>query len=490
VNPVPAGVIAFLAGAATVLAFSPAGLFPLALVTFALLVHLWMAAIPRRAFWSGYWFGLGMFGAGVSWIYVSLHTFGGMPLPLAGLATLMFCAFLALFPAIAGWLQARIPAHPALRGCLLIPAAWVLLEWLRGWIFTGFPWLGAGYATVGWPLQGFAPLIGVFGLSFITISLAGMAWLALRAIKRAALVIVFIAILAGGEALRHIEWSESAGEPVTAALLQGNIAQDLKFRPERYARILETYARLAESTRAKLIVLPETAIPNFYDRIDPAYLARLEAAAKRNGGDLLLGVPYRTPEGEYFNSVVSLGTSPRQAYHKSHLVAFGEFIPPGFGWVLSVLQIPLSDFSRGAIEQPPLAVAGQRVAVNICYEDAFGDEIARRLPQATVLVNMSNVAWFGDSLAPAQHLQIARLRAIETGRMHLAATNTGITAAIDRDGRVLARLPQFVEGLLEVTAQGYTGTTPYGRYRDWPVVAISLLVLTFAVFIARRASSR
>jgi apolipoprotein N-acyltransferase len=480
-------VIAFLAGAATVLAFAPVGAFPLALLTFAVLVHLWMGAAPRQAFVSGYWFGLGMFGAGVSWIYVSMHEFGGMPLPLAGLATLLFCALLALFPAAAGWLQARIPAHPAVRACLLIPSAWVLLEWLRSWILTGFPWLSAGYASVGWPPQGYAPLTGVFGLSLLTLSLAGMAWLAFRGRPR--YLLAFMLVLAGGEALRHLEWTERAGEPVSAALLQGNIPQDLKFRPERYERTLETYARLVEGSAAKLMVLPETAIPRFYDLVEPEYLARLEAAAKRNGGDLLLGIPYRSGEA-YYNSALTLGASPRQAYHKTHLVAFGEFAPPGFGWVLRIVQIPLSDFSRGATDQEPLAVAGQRVAVNICYEDLFGDAMVRWLPDATLLVNMSNVAWFGDSLAPAQHLQIARLRAIETGRMHLAATNTGITAAIDRDGRVLRRLPQFVEGRLEVEAQGYTGYTPYSLYKDWPVVLFSVLVLAFTLFIARRAASR
>jgi apolipoprotein N-acyltransferase len=482
-------VIAFLAGAATVLAFAPAGLFPLGLLTFAVLAHLWMDASPQRAFWTGYAFGLGLFGAGVSWVYVSLHNFGGMPMPLAALATALFCAFLALFPALAGWLQARIPARPWMRAALIIPAAWTLSEWLRSWIFTGFPWLAAGYSAAGWPLQGYAPLLGVFGLSFLTVALAGTAWLLFR--RRTPLTAVaLIAVLGAGEALRHVEWTRPAGEPVSAALLQGNIEQDLKFRPERYAPILETYARLAEASSAKLIVLPETAIPRFYDRIEPEFLARLDARAKRNGGDVLLGVPYRTSEREYFNSVISLGASPRQAYHKTHLVPFGEFIPPGFAWVLRVLEIPLSDFSRGAAEQPPIEAAGQRIAVNVCYEDAFGDEIARRLPEATLLVNVSNVAWFGDSLAPAQHLQIARLRALESGRMHLAATNTGITAAIDRDGRVVARLPQFREGRLEVSAQGYTGSTPYARLHDWPVVAFSLLILGSAVFVARRALSR
>jgi apolipoprotein N-acyltransferase len=400
----------------------------------------------------------------------------------------LFCAFLALFCGAAGWLQARIPARPWVRACLVIPAAWVLFEWLRSWIFTGFPWLSLGYAAVGWPLQGYAPLFGVFGLSFLTFSLAGAGWLLFQQ-RKPALAAAFIAVLGAGEALRHVQWTEPAGEPVSAALLQGNIEQDLKFRPERYPPILETYARLAEATSAKLIVFPETAIPRFYDRIEPEYLARLEALAKRNGGDALLGVPYRT-QGGYFNSVISLGSSPRQAYHKSHLVPFGEFIPAGFGWVLEVLQIPLSDFSRGGPAQPPIAAAGQRIAVNVCYEDAFGDEIARRLPEATLLVNMSNVAWFGDSLAPAQHLQIARLRAVETGRMHLAATNTGITAAIERDGRVVARLPQFREGLLEVTARGYSGWTPYARFGDWPAVAVSLLLLAGPVLVARRALSR
>jgi apolipoprotein N-acyltransferase len=489
-DPIFSVLLPFLMGAATVLAFAPAGLFPFAVLGFAVLVHLWMDASPRRAFLSGYWFGLGMFGAGVSWIYVSMHTFGGMPLPLAGLATLLFCALLALFAAAAGWLQARIPAQPAVRACLLIPAAWVLLEWLRGWFLTGFPWLSAGYASVGWPLQGYAPLLGVFGLSFVTLALAGMAWLVFRGRRRAAFAVCFAVLLAGGQALRHMDWSEPTGEPVTVALLQGNIAQDLKFRPERYARTLDTYARLVEGSAARLIVLPETAIPRFHDLVEPAYFARLEAAAKRNRGDLLLGIPYRTAAGEYYNSVLTLGASPRQAYHKTHLVPFGEFAPPGLAWVLRMVQIPLSDFSRGARDQPPRAVAGQRVAVNICYEDLFGDAMARRLPQATLLVNVSNVAWFGDSLAPAQHLQIARLRAIEAGRMHLAATNTGITAAIDRDGRVLRELPQFAEGRLEVAAQGYAGATPYALYGDWLVVILSVLVLAFTLLVARRAPSR
>jgi apolipoprotein N-acyltransferase len=480
-------VIAFLAGAATVLAFAPTGIYPVALATFALLAHRWNES-PARCFMTAFWFGLGFFLAGVSWVFVSMSEFGGMPLPLAAFTTAFFCAFLALFPAAAGWLQARIPAPLWVRVCLLAPAAWTLFEWLRGVIFTGFPWLAVGYAAVGWPPQGYAPFGGVYLISFLTLALAGMAWLLYTRTGTVVAFVVLVATIGTGEALRHIEWTSPEGSPIEVALLQGNVPQEMKFRPERYAKILDTYARLVEGTHAKLIVLPETAVPNFLDRIDPAYLARLAAAAQRNGGDLLLGVAYRDPPRTYYNSVVTLGVSPRQIYHKMHLVPFGEFVPPGFDWAMSRLDIPMSNFSRGPPAPPPLEVAGQRVAVNVCYEDAFGEEIAARLPEATLLVNMSNVAWFGDSLAPTQHLQMARLRAIETGRMHLTATNTGVTAAIDRDGTVLARLPAYTEGQLVVRAQGYSGMTPYARLRDWPILALCLGLLIAWTIIGRLAA--
>jgi apolipoprotein N-acyltransferase len=477
-------VIPFLAGAATVVAFAPAGVYPLAFITLALLVHRWVGPSPTRCFLTGFWFALGFFLAGVSWVYVSMSEFGGMPVPLAVLSTFVFCAFLALFPATAGWLQARIPAPLEVRVFFLIPAAWTLFEWLRGVIFTGFPWIAIGYGATGWPMQGYAPLGGVYLLTFLTVALAGAVWLLFQRRKPVVALAVFIVCMGGGEALRHVEWTTPVGEPFDAALLQGNVPQEMKFRPERYARILETYARLAGDSKAKLIVLPETAVPNWLDQVDPAYLATLAGVARRNGGDLLLGVAYREPPRSYYNSVVSLGVSPPQIYHKHHLVPFGEFVPLGFEWLMRTVDIPMSNFSRG-MSAPTLQVAGQRVAVNICYEDAFGDEIAARLPEATLLVNVSNVAWFGDSLAPTQHLQMARLRAVETGRMHLTATNTGVTAAIDRDGRVLARLAQYKEDRLEVRAQGYAGTTPYAQLRDWPVLALCLGLLVAWVIIGR-----
>ncbi len=471
-----------------VLAFSPFDLLPLALVALAVLAHLWITARNARAAAGlGFVFGLGMFLAGVSWVYISLHRFGAMPAPLAAIATLAFCTILALYPALAGWAQAKLRAPPALRAALVIPACWVLAEWLRATLFTGFPWLTLGSAVVGTPLAGYAPLGGVYGASFVTAVCAGLLWCVALGQARWRAAAAFAVIGVAGAVLRAVPWTEPVDAPFTASVLQGNVPQGLKFDPQRYARTLETYARLAEASRARLIVMPETALPRMLDSVDPAYLERLEAAAKRNGGDLLIGVPVRAAPGEYYNAVLSLGVSPRQLYYKAHLVPFGEFVPPGFGWVVRVLSIPLADFSRGPVYPRPLEVAGQRIAVNICYEDAYGSELIRQLPQATLLVNASNVAWFGDSLAPAQHLQIARARAVETGRMHLAATNTGLTAAIGRDGSVLARLAPFTEGRLEVEVQGYAGATPYVRFGDWPALGLCALVLAL---VALRARSR
>ncbi len=483
--------IAFVAGAAAVLGFAPVDAPLVTLAAFVVLAQLWQVSpSPRAAFGTGFWFGLGLFGAGVSWVYVSLARFGGMPPLLAGIATLGFCAVLALYPACAGWLQARAPGPAWLRATLVAPAAWTVLEWMRGWVLTGFPWLAVGYAAIDTPLAGYAPLGGVHLLTLATLACAGALWCFICGHGRALAAVSIGLVVATGAALRTVAWTTPTPTVSQVALLQGNIAQDLKFDPARHAHTLEIYARLAEQSRARLIVMPETAVPRFLDLVDPAYVERLAAIGVRNGGDLLLGAPLRHAPGRYTNSVISLGVSPRQAYHKVHLVPFGEFVPPGFGWVMRWLSVPLSDFAAGQRNQPLFEVAGQRVAVNVCYEDAFGADIARALPAATLLINVSNVAWFGDSLAPAQHLQIARMRALETGRMVLTATNTGITAAIAANGALLGRLPQFVQGQLEVAALAYTGATPFVRMGNGFALALSALLLAAAIVIARLQGSR
>ena len=472
-------IVAFLAGALTVPGFAPFHVSPLPFVTLALLFWQWsQAATPRQAFKIGWAFGLGFFLAGVSWIYVSLHTFGAMPMPLAALATLLFCAFLALFPAVAGYAVARSPRAASFKLMLLAPALWVLAEWVRSWIFTGFPWNTIGYSQIpGSPLAGYAPLLGIYGVSLVVALMAGcMALLAMRwretgTAQRIAAVI-FASLAVGGFVLKQIEWTMPAGAPTTVSLLQGNVAQDMKWREDQMRATLDTYARLIANSDAQLIVLPETALPLFLHQVPPDYLAAIAAHAKKNNSDVLIGVPERTPDGSYYNTTISLGTAPQQFYRKSHLVPFGEFIPlrPLLAWIVNVLAIPLQDFSRGAIDQQPLNIAGQRVAVNICYEDVFGEEIIRQLPQATLLVNVSNVAWFGRSIAPEQHLQISQARALETGRTMLRATNTGMTAVINPRGEVEKVAPAFENAVLTHTVRGYEGVTPYVRWGNYAVL--------------------
>ena len=483
----PACLVSFLAGAALVAAFAPVGLYPLAIACPALLAHLWIcAARAKDAAWIGLSFGMGLFLAGVSWVYVSLSVFGGMAAPIAVFATVLYCAFLSWPLALAGYVQHRVEASDTLRMACVIPAVWMLAEMLRGLGYTGFPWLVLGYASVDTPLASYAPIAGVYGVSLIVMACAGLLLRAITQPRRSVALALLAAVLGGGALLRTIEWTHPFGAPFMAAVLQGNISQDMKFDPARFGKTLDTYAKLASESRAKLIVLPETAVPRFLDQVEPAYMVAFESIAKRNQGDILVGVPHRRDTETYFNSVLSLGVSRPQIYSKVHLVPFGEFVLPGFGWIVRFLRVPMSDFSSGAMKQKPLEVAGQRVAVNICYEDVFGEEIIRPLPEATLLVNVSNMAWFGDSLAPAQHLQMARMRTIETGRVMLAATNTGLTAAIDRDGRVLGQLPQFAEGRLEASVSGYTGATPYVYTSNWLAFGIAIFLLALSVLLRKR----
>jgi apolipoprotein N-acyltransferase len=475
--------LALLLGGVSVFGFAPFYLYPLPIVALAGLFHLWRGVdTPRAAAWLGFWFGLGLFGGGVSWIYVSLHDFGGMPWLSAMLATLAFCAFLALFPALAGSLSARFSASPRL---IAIPALWVLIEWVRGWIFTGFPWLAMGYSQVPYsPLAGIAPVFGIFGVSLATTACAAIiAAYVGNQITRRSLLLALAGFWLTGAALKHIEWSEPAGAPTSFSLLQGNIPQDLKWHEAEFRHTLQTYLMLTQKSRAQLIVLPEMALPVLPEDLPENYLATLAQHARNNGGDVLVGYPERAVvagEFRYYNTMASLGVSPPQAYRKTHLVPFGEFIPfkPLIGWIYrDFLHIPLADLAPGPAIQHPLQIGGQKVAVNICYEDVFGEEIIRQLPEATLLVNVSNDAWYGHSLASHQHLQMSQARALETARMALRSTNTGATAVIDRDGRVVAQAPHFALGSLDGIAQGFSGSTPYVRWGNWPAICAILLVI-------------
>ena len=485
-------VVAFALGGLAALSFAPVGWFLLVFLSLAGLLHLLDRGGPRRALLLGWLFGLGLFGVGVSWVYVSLHTYGGMPSWLAAVAVFLFCGMLALFPALSCWAAARYAPAGVYRWLLVFPLMWTGLEWVRGWLFTGFPWLAAGYAQVpDGPLAGYAPLVGVYGVSWFSAIAAGaLLWLA-RSIwqpgKWAVPLAALLLVLGLGEGLKHVEWTRAAGRPVSVALVQGNVPQELKWQPERTAQTLAEYAAHVREARAELIVLPETALPVFYEDLRPSYLAELRGLASERGADILAGVPTGSLDGAYYNSVVSINAEAAQFYHKHHLVAFGEFIPPGFGWIVRVLHIPLSDFARGGKGQKPFEVAGQRVAVNICYEDVFGEEIIRALPEATLLVNVTNDAWFGESFAGWQHAQMSQMRALEAGRYMLRATNTGVTAIIDEKGRVVSALPEFVTATLAGAAQGREGMTPYARWGNAPVVL--LLISLFGLVAARQRTA-
>ncbi len=487
--------VAFVLGAASVPGFAPFYFFPLPIVTLALLLCLWNQ-LERRlaAFLVGFAFGLGLFGFGTSWVYVSLHDFGAMPVLLAGVATLLFCAILALYPAFAGLFLATIKTSPLPKQLLVFPALWVLLEWIRSWLFTGFPWLAVGYSQVPLsPLAGYAPLLGVFGVSFFCALSAGLLSLmiGMHALRKRC-VLLLVALWLAGFGLKQIEWTQPSGSALEVSLLQGNIPQEIKWREDQLVNTLETYRRLVDESTGQLIILPETAFPLFYHHVPTIYLEKFTAHAKKNGGDLLIGLPERTDNNHYYNSVLSFGSSPTQIYRKSHLVPFGEFIPlrPVFGWLLDVLQIPLLDFSRGSPEQQPLKVAGQQVAVNICYEDAFGEEVISQLPQATLLANFSNDAWFGKSMAPMQHLQISQMRALETGRYMLRATNTGVTAVINPRGEVLSQLPLFTTATLRHEVRGYAGATPYVLWGNYAVLLLCTLAITANFMRSRRLLSQ
>jgi apolipoprotein N-acyltransferase len=476
-----------LAGALGVLSFAPLERFWLMPFLLALLFHLLRRADNwRQAAWRATLFGLGLFLAGVSWVYVSMYVYGGLSMVMAALPTLLLCFILATgHPMLGGLFHYYMPETPG-RQALFFALLWASIDLLRGWAFTGFPWLALGYSqTPPSPLAGFAPILGVYGVSFFTALVS--AWLVCGSRKRPWPWIAALFVLLAGWGLRHYAWTTPVGAPIRVALIQGNIAQGQKWRPENFIYTLNLYRDLITQNPAQLTVLPETAIPVFYDNIDKDYLRELKSLAMRENGNLVMGVLTRADAKTYWNSAVSLGVSPSQGYSKAHLVPFGEYAPFGFDWFLN---IPMASFSSGPIRQPPLELTGQKIAVNICYEDLFGHTLSAPLPEATLLVNMSNTAWFGRSLAQSQHLQIARLRALETGRTMLRATNTGMTAVITPDGMVEDVLPQFTVGVLKATVRGHAGSTPYILWGDGGVTLLILLALYASLRKGRKTKAR
>ena len=490
--------LSFLVGAILALAFAPFGVWPLSLICPAWLFLAWQGATPRRAAVIGFWFHSGTFLAGTYWLYHSVHTIGGAPIWVAMLLMLGLVAIMGAYLALLGYLQARVlPVSDALRWLIGLPALWVLLEWWRGWFLSGFPWLSLGYAQIDTPLAGFAPVSGVYGISLVcAVTAGGLVTLLLgkRPQRMVALALLVPLWLAGWILWRH-DWTDRMDSPVTVAVVQASIPQDHKWSPEWRDKTLDLYRKLAEPHfGTQLIVWPEAALPDLAHELT-SYLGSLWSEAHAAQSDLVMGLlHYDFHSGDYYNGVLALSDDV-QWYHKRHLVPFAEFfpVPESVRSWLRLMSLPYSDFTAGAAQQPALQAAGQKLGLTICYEDGFGAEQLAILKDATLLVNVTNDAWFGDTSAPPQHLEISRMRALEAGRDMVRAANDGISALISADGTVMSTLPRFKEEVLTGTVQPRTGLTPYARSGNWPVLLACMLALLWSVlstkFNARTSSN-
>jgi apolipoprotein N-acyltransferase len=473
-----------LLGLGATLGFAPWGWYVLTLLAPAGLLWLWQDVSPRRAAWRGFMFGLAHFAFGLYWVYISIHQYGGGPLWLAFLLVLVLASYLALFPALVGYALRRwLVQAPATTALVTLPLLWLLVELLRGWLFTGLPWLSLGYAVIDTPVSRLAPVAGVYALGAVMVLVAGALWLLLAGTSRERVVavlalLVLSLVLFVLPAAEH--WTQDSGLPVDISLVQGNIPQDQKWRPGRRAMTQAHYRALTEAEWGRrLIIWPEVAIPALRHQAQ-AYLDELDARARAAGSTVLVGVLVRDhPEGPLYNAMLSLGVD-RGSYYKRHLLPFGEYFPaPKFLLDIgSILGLQYSDFSSGPPDQTPLRIDGTTLGLSICFEDVFGRDIRRDLPQAEILVNVTNDAWFDDSAALHQHIQIARMRALEMGRTLLRVANTGVTAVIGPDGSVQESSPMFEAHVLRAQAVPRSGLTPYARFGDWPLWGLSLAGLT------------
>lgn len=495
--------LALTAGIVLPLSFSPFFLWPLSVLSLAVLFLFWNGVSVRRAVWRGWLHGVGAFGAGVSWIVYSFQ-FSHIALPVAVVLTIAFVAFLALYPALVGGVAAVLSR----RGCAAValftvyPATWLLGEWLRGWFFTGFTWLQVGYAQVDGVFAGLLPVCGIYGTGLVVALCSGaLAWFLLCALRRPtsgfvarvrapalALLMVTLVASAASALLGAVSWTAGSGKALRVVLLQGNVPQDQKWLPSMRAPTLQRYMSLTmQHLGADLLIWPETAVPGQRAQMS-TFIERLHAIARQARSAVMFGIPeYEGKPVRAYNSVELVG-SARGRYRKRHLVPFGEYLPLDsiLRPITQLLRIPVSDFAAGVPEQASMSVNGHQLAVFICYEIVFGNEVIAALPAAELLVTLSNDAWFGDSIGPHQHLQMARTRALETGRTVLRATNTGITAIIDASGAVQARLPQFSTAALVGQALPRQGVTPYVRYGDVPALALSVGGLLGGVCWLRR----
>ncbi|MDP9083922.1 MAG: apolipoprotein N-acyltransferase [Pseudomonadota bacterium] len=485
---------AFAAGASLNLAFAPFGYWPIALLVPAALFAVIRGLPPRRAAWTGAAFGAGLFAFGTYWLYTCIHVFGLAPIWLTLVLQTALIAIMSAYFAALCFLANRFWRKPgATRDWLILPVLWVLFEWLRGWLLSGFPWLSIGYAMIDSPLAGWAPLVGVYGITWaaatistaLTVLLAPAVSVGRRVTALGGIaVLLLIPVLLG-----HHEWTHPAGSPMSVAAVQGAVSQDQKWQEHNRGQTIARYSGLtAQAWGARLIVWPEAALPVLANEI-PDYINALREQGRAHGSDLAIGLLNYDPAGkQYHNGLLVLSDAGGGWYYKRHLVPFGEYFPvPAFvrSW-LRLMSLPYDDISPGSENQPLRTAGAQKLGLTICYEDAFGSSQLGVLSEATLLINVTNNAWYGDSTAPHQHLQIARMRALEAGRYLVRAANDGITAAIGPHGEIAASLPQFKQGVMRVAVQPLRGRTPYARVGNYPVVLGAFALLGLAVWRRRR----
>jgi len=480
--------IAVLAGAAMPLAFAPFGFYPVAILSLAVLFALVLDKSAACAFRIGLIYGLGYFGVGISWLQISIHQFGLPVLAFSVSMTILFILVIALFPAFTVYVTARFFRKENKRDRIIVlPLIWVIFEWIRSWLFTGFPWLTVGYSQIDGPLSGYAPVAGIYGVSLMVAVSAALLVLLWVEYKKALFSVLSILIMIWGVGflLKHAEWTAPKSGNLQVTIIQGNVAQEIKWLPEQRQTTLDLYTHLSEPywDKAALIIWPETALPAFARDI-PEFLDALAKRARNSKTDLILGLPVSDPKsGKYYNSVIAFG-SEVDVYHKRHLVPFGEYLPleKYLDPVLKFLSIPMSRFSAGNSDKALIKTTSHAIGISVCYEDVFGEEVITGLPEADFLVNLSNDAWFGDSFAPHQHLEMARMRALETGRYMVRSTNTGISAIIDPKGRITYQAPQFEVATLAANVQSYSGATPYVRIGNLPAILFCFVIATI-IFI-------
>ncbi|AKQ33589.1 apolipoprotein N-acyltransferase [Candidatus Coxiella mudrowiae] len=483
-NKIFFNLFAILAGALLALAFAPANWFPIAFISPAILLSIWERYTPLQSLWRGWLFGLGFFGIGTSWIYVSIHKFGNANVPLAVLITILFIFILSVFIAIQGFSFSLLFRRKSMvtTSLFAFPAWWVIWEWLRSELFTGFPWLFLGYSQIHFPLKGFAPLIGVYGVSLIVALISGCLYLLFFykeiKIKILSVLVIVILLLMGGS-LTTRQWTHPQKKILQVSIVQGNIYQTIKWDINCLFSILHTYyAETSKHWQSDIIVWPEAGIPIYSQQI-PSFMDSLNKKAKENQTALIAGIPiYHEKTQQVFNGLTVLGEG-HGLYLKRHLVPFGEYLPLTrlFSSVIKYFNIPMSDLSSGPWNQPAIYAKNISFAPFICYEIAYPFEVLNSMEGKAFIVVVSDDSWFNDTIASAQQLQITQMRALETGRYLIYSTNTGITAIIDPSGKIHQSVPQ--NKLIVLTGQitPMSGKTPLMKWNYYPILGIVIIFL-------------